>query len=280
MTTRSNVITLPNKLFFKVYEEISKNSYIFHKLMKKDLNENEIWRIAYPIIHEKLMIENSKKRIVIVSDKSEELIQLLKEHLLYLFDIDIVGVCGSSNIDYMLEVCNPDVVISTIKLEGYEMITIHPIFSENDIEQLKKVLPSHIIKKNELIYKIYTLEDLKNKKYRKSNSDSFNSIKETILKNLNNAIKEEYKKYFMNIKEKEIIVINNIAFISHKYHETVKEETLILLENDKTINIQNKPIKYFITYATKTNKNHIRVCCELFNYAENKKIKELMEEIK
>lgn len=134
-------IGIRNELYMKYYQLISTRIQSI-SFIERELDSDDFWRIAIHYIFQSTFAEERTKNVLILSDKSETMIEMLISQLNALYDVRIVGVTGVAQLQSKLRILPVDVVLSTVKIdiENYKVAKVHPLLGENGINYLKSFL--------------------------------------------------------------------------------------------------------------------------------------------
>lgn len=134
----SHVIELNDKQYNSIYDQIE--VFMNQLNLPFSFSCEDVWRITWHIISWKQQTE-SKKHILIVSDKPRSLIQILIQTLKQNFDVKIIGVTSLLQMKQYLEYYDIDYILSTINITNRkDILKVHPLLQKKEIDYLKQYL--------------------------------------------------------------------------------------------------------------------------------------------
>lgn len=272
-----NVITLHDEIYNRMFVSVRRASKVLNKFLNGSLKDNEIWLLAYHYISAYQRIYDSKKhRVLIVSNKSEELISLLVNHLLDIYDIEIIAVIGSMQLHQTLEIMQVDYIISTLQIEvsTIQTIVIHPLLNQKDIALLNTYLSTH---------KNYYAPSLKKEIQTKDLLDEKTCVRNICFHDTDTLFSYISKQWYdlgfitmpvtdllRNSYEKlkvEICEDANIAIISVRVHEIVNKSSafIVTLPEPMVWKENQQEVDIIVTVISTDNHNHIVASMELYD---------------
>jgi hypothetical protein len=281
MPTKSNVITLPDRLYQDIYTQVSMHSSLLKEFTGFELKENQLWRLCYPIIDAEIeQVENKPKTVVLITDKSQQLTDILIHHLKALFCIEIAGICGIADAHQMIREVSPDCVICTMhNYEIPDVITVHPILSAANVTVLKERLPIHRIGVHENDYALHSLSDgtidLQIKDVEIGGS-LFPEVDHIAAMEMQDVTTPRYQKHLMNSERKNALIINGTMFLNVLCHETVLKDRILILSLKKSVQYDKQLIHTVINTASTSNASCALAYSELIQMANQGTMKKFI----
>lgn len=277
-----NIITLNNQMYKDIYQQLEKTVKEINRSDLQRLNPDELWRIAYYFIDAyQRERQNKKQRIIIVSDKSQEVISILKNRLYSLFNIEIVAASYPLQAQGIIKRIEFDYVISTLDIgfEGYKVLRIHPLLSDDNIMFLKAYLSTHTQKTNQY-NKFSYVEPWQLIDQSMVRINTTHELVEDIIKDIysslysSGCILEQYGQLLLHNLRKmnDYTFLNDgVVFINVRIHELTKKTAIILLKNKKPVMINRSGVKadIFMVMVTKDNSQHYKVAAQVLKTLRN-----------
>lgn len=140
-------IGIKNELYLRFYQIVSSRIGSI-SFIERELDSDFYWRIAIHYIFQNSFGDTRTKNVLILSDKSETMSDMLISQLRSLYDVRIVGVTGTAKLHESLCTLPVDIIVSTLKIDidGYTVAKVHPLLGEMGKNYLKSFFdpkPSH-----------------------------------------------------------------------------------------------------------------------------------------
>lgn len=131
-------IGIKNELYMRFYQIVSSRIRSI-SFIKRELDSDFYWRIAIHYIFQNSFGDTRTKNVLVLSDKSETMSDMLISQLRSLYDVRIVGVTGIAKLHESLCTLPVDIIVSTLKIDidGYTVAKVHPLLGETGKNYLK-----------------------------------------------------------------------------------------------------------------------------------------------